>query len=98
MRAQTNRFTVICKHHFNVDACDSWSEFAVIVDDVSDASEAAVEACKRLVKDNGGKASAALVIAGEPELSLPNYVIFDSEKDDFSYLVSSKVFSYRELN
>lgn len=98
MRAQSNCFTVICKHHHDIDVCDPWSEFVVIVNGVADASQAAVAACKRLVKDNGGKAGATMVIAGKPELSFPEGYVFDSEQDDLSDHDCTKVSSYRELS
>jgi len=98
MNTSSACYTVICKHHAAIDACDPWSEFVVVVSGVDDPSRAAVAACGRLVKDNGGKAEASMVIAGVPSLHIPANSFMDSEDEQPDFSGSESVVFYRELN
>lgn len=91
-------YTVICRFHAGIDACDAWSEFAVVVDGIGGPAEAAVAACNRLVIDNGGRAEASMVIAGIPDLHFPEGVVIDSEDDAMNFHHEEGVISYRQLN
>lgn len=98
MATQMHCFTVVCKHHYDIDACDPWGEFVVIVNDAAEASQAAIAACKRLVRDHGGRASATMVISGKPDLSFPEVFYSDSDVEGESERDGLIVSSYRNLS
>lgn len=89
-------YTVICKHHSGVDACDDWQWVTVVIKGVDDAQDAANNACLYLIRDRQGQAEAALVIKGNPKLFDIDGGIFDAEEYDETITFAGKIVSVRE--
>lgn len=75
-------YTVICKHHSGVDACDDWQWVTVVIKDMDDAQDAANNACLFLIWDRQGQAEAMLVIEGNPKLFDIHSGIFNADEYD----------------
>jgi hypothetical protein len=98
MPTQNKLFTVICRWHPGVDACDNWQTVTVILQNDFDAKDAANEACLYLIWDRQGQAQPLLVIDGAPKLTAPDNGIFDPEEyDDTITFAQGKIISCREL-
>ena len=93
-----NPFTVICQWHPGVDACEPWQNVVVALTVAGDAEDAANEACLWLLWKRMGKATATLVIAGHPELHVPDDGEFDAEEYDDTVTFGAQVVSHRDLD
>lgn len=91
VRRQTKCYTVICRWHAGVPACDSWLTIAVVLKVVGDAQNAANEACLFLIWRQSGMATALLVIEGNPSLYIPFDVLFDAQEYDETITFGAKI-------
>lgn len=89
-------YTVLCKHHSGVDACDDWQWVSVVIRGMDDAQDAANNACLFLIWDRQGQAEAMLVIEGRPKLFDIDGGIFDAEEYDETITFSRTIISVRE--
>ena len=90
-------FTVICRWHPGVDACDDWQTVAVVLRSSFNGADAANEACLYLIWDRQGEAQPLLVIEGAPELTVPDDGFFDAQEYDETITFSRKIVSCRNL-
>lgn len=90
--------TVLCQTHSGIDACDAWSDVAVVVRGAKNAQEAASNACLYLINEQGGKARATRVIDGNPKIVVPKSVVFDAQEGDDMAMLNGDVVACTTLD
>ena len=91
VRRQMKCYTVICRWHAGVPACDSWQTMAVVLEVAGGAQDAANEACLFLIWRQPGMATAILVIEGHPPLYIPFDDLFDAQDYDETITFGAKI-------